>query len=130
MGELGAALQVVQLVVILHAVGLAVQHLQLVQKPHVKELCHVVEAQVEFFQLLESLDALQFLELAAGQMQDSYLLKRGAHVSERAYHRVTELQLLQTGQNLAGDLQVVQPGVHSELDLLERLQLIRVYLEH
>lgn len=99
--EFLASAQVVQLVKILDIVAFKVKNTQVLKETDVEKFIYVVEVQIELLQVLESLDALDFLQLATGEVKDPHELEGRPYISEALYQRVIHLEVLQGGEDLS-----------------------------
>ena len=92
--EFLASAQVVKLVKTLDIITFEVQYTQVLKETDVEKFIYVVEVQIKFFQVLEGLDALDFLQFASREVKDSHELERRADVSETLDQRVIHLEVL------------------------------------
>ena len=73
--EFLASAKVVKLVETLHIVTFKVKYAQVLEETDVEKFIDVVEIQIEFLQVLKGLDALDFLQLAPGEVKDPHELE-------------------------------------------------------
>ena len=74
-GEHRQRLQVAKLVDTVNIVAFHVEYSQMFQERNIKKVLKLVERNVQFLQLLKSLNALNFFNLTASQMKHSNVFK-------------------------------------------------------